>query len=97
MYFFNFSKNLPKIAVKKFVDELIKFESFLSEDNLYFYKNFTHIDINMMCLFNRLNDLKLIECLNTSKTPLMNNYWKNLQKRDSYKIFSTFTHNDDKQ
>ena len=85
MYFFNFSKNLPKIAVKKFVDELIKFESFLSEDNLYFYKNFTHIDINMMCLFNRLNDLKLIECLNTSKTPLMNNYWKNLQKRDSYK------------
>ena len=39
----------------------------------------------MMCLFNRLNDLKLIEFLNTSKTPLMNNYWMNLQKRDSYK------------
>lgn len=85
MYFFNFTKNLPKIGITKFVDELLKFEKYLSEDNSYFYKNFSHIDINMMCLFNRLNDLKLIECLNTSKTPLMNNYWMNLQKRDSYK------------
>ena len=85
MYFFNFSKNLPKIALNKFVDELIKFENYLSKDNLYFYKNFSHIDINMMCLFNRLSDLRLIECLNTSKTPLLKNYWKNLQKRDSYK------------
>ncbi len=85
MYFFNFTKNLPKIGITKFVDELLKFEKYLSKDNSYFYKNFSHIDINMMCLFNRLNDLKLIECLNTSKTPLMNNYWMNLQKRDSYK------------
>ena len=85
MYFFNFTKNLPKIGITKFVDELLKFEKYLSEDNSYFYKNFSHIDINMMCLFNRLNDLKLIKCLNTSKTPLMNNYWMNLQKRDSYK------------
>ena len=85
MYFFDLTKSLTKIAVKKFVDELIKFESYLSKDNLYFYKNFSHIDINMMCLFNRLNDLKLIECLNTPKTPLIKNYWKNLQQRDSYK------------
>tara|TARA_B100000886_G_scaffold333932_1_gene288731 strand:- start:34 stop:834 length:801 start_codon:yes stop_codon:yes gene_type:complete len=85
MYFFDLTKTLTKIAVKKFVDELIKFESYLSQDNLYFYKNFSHIDINMMCLFNRLNDLKLIECLNTKKTPLIKNYWKNLQQRDSYK------------
>ena len=85
MYFFDLTKSLTKIAVKKFVDELIKFESYLSKNNLYFYKNFSHIDINMMCLFNRLNDLKLIECLNTPKTPLIKNYWKNLQQRDSYK------------
>ena len=85
MYLFNFSKNLPKISVNKFVDELIRFENYLLKENLYFYKNFSHIDINMMCLFNRLNDLKLIECLNTSKTPLMKNYWKNLQERESYK------------
>ena len=85
MYFFDLTKSLTKIAVKKFVDELIKFESYLSKNNLYFYKNFSHIDINMMCLFNRLNDLKLIECLNTPKTPLIKNYWKNLQRRDSYK------------
>ena len=85
MYFLNFSKNLPKIGVKKFASELLNFENRLSKDNKYFYKTFSHIDINMMCLFNRLNDLKLIDCLHTSKTPLMNNYWKNLQKRDSYK------------
>ena len=85
MYFFDLTKSLTKIAVKKFVDELIKFESYLSKNNLYFYKNFSHIDINMMCLFNRLNDLKLIACLNTSKTPLISNYWKNLKQRDSYK------------
>ena len=39
----------------------------------------------MMCVFNRLEDLKLSEVITTNKTPLLQRYWKNLQKRDSYK------------
>ena len=30
-------------------------------------------------------DLKLSEVITTNKTPLLQRYWKNLQKRDSYK------------
>ena len=84
MYFFNFSKNLPKMGIKKFATELINFENRLSKNNKYFYKTFSHIDINMMCLFNRLKDLQLEDCLNTNKTPLIKRYWNHLKKRDSY-------------
>ena len=85
MYFFGVAKKFPNIAIKKFADELIKFEELLNEDNTYFYNEFSHIDINMMCVFNRLEDLKLSEVITTNKTPLLQRYWKNLQKRDSYK------------
>lgn len=84
MYFLNFSKNLPKIGVKKFASELLNFENRLSKDNKYFYKTFSHIDINMMCLFNRLKDLQLENCLITDKTPLIKRYWNHLQERNSY-------------
>ena len=84
MYFFNFSKNLPKMGIKKFASELINFENRLSNNNKYFYKTFSHIDINMMCLFNRLKDLQLENCLITDKTPLIKRYWNHLQKRNSY-------------
>ena len=84
MYLFNFTKNLPKVGIKKFVDELLKFENLLSNSNKYFYSDFSHIDINMMCIFNRLKDLQLEECINTDNTPNLRNYWKNLKNRDSY-------------
>ena len=84
MYFFNFSKKLPMIGIKKFVDELIKFENLLSEDNKYFYNDFSHIDINMMCVINRLKDLQLEECINTKYTPKIRKYWENLKNRESY-------------
>ena len=84
MYFFGAAKKFPNIAVKKFVDEILKFEEKLSEDNTYFTNKFSHIDINMMCVFNRLEDLKLGKTIETSKTPLMLKYWNNLKKRESY-------------
>ena len=84
MYFFNFSKKLPMIGIKKFVDELIKFENLLSKDNKYFYNDFSHIDINMMCVINRLKDLQLEECINTKYTPKIRKYWENLKNRESY-------------
>tara|TARA_B100000212_G_C27320715_1_gene509997 strand:+ start:420 stop:1220 length:801 start_codon:yes stop_codon:yes gene_type:complete len=84
MYFFNFSKKLPMIGIKKFVDELIKFENLLSNENKYFYSEFSHIDINMMCVINRLKDLRLEECINTKYTPKIQKYWENLKNRESY-------------
>ena len=84
MYFFNFSKKLPMIGIKKFVDELIKFENLLSNENKYFYSEFSHIDINMMCVINRLKDLQLEECINTKYTPKIRKYWENLKNRESY-------------
>ena len=84
MYFFGAAKKFPNIAVKKFVDEILKFEEKLSEDNTYFTNKFSHIDINMMCVFNRLEDLKLGKTIETSKTPLLLKYWNNLKKRESY-------------
>ena len=84
MYFFNFSKKLPMIGIKKFVDELIKFENLLSNDNKYFYSKFSHVDINMMCVINRLKDLQLEECINTKYTPKLKKYWENLKNRESY-------------
>ena len=39
----------------------------------------------MMCLFQRLKDLQLDECLKTNRTPLINKYWEKLRERDSYK------------
>ena len=84
MYFFGVAKKFPNIAIKKFVDEILKFEEKLSEDNTYFTNKFSHIDINMMCVFNRLEDLKLGKTIETSKTPLLSKYWNNLKKRESY-------------
>ena len=84
MYFFGAAKKFPNIAIKKFVDEILKFEEKLSEDNTYFTNKFSHIDINMMCVFNRLEDLKLGKTIETNKTPLMLKYWNNLKKRESY-------------
>ena len=84
MYFFGVAKKFPNIAIKKFVDEILKIEEKLSEDNTYFTNKFSHIDINMMCVFNRLEDLKLGKTIETSKTPLLLKYWNNLKKRESY-------------
>ena len=82
MYFSNFSKKSSKNRYKKkFASELINFENRLSKNNKYFYKTFSHIDINMMCLFNRLKDLQLENCLNTDRTPLIKRYWNHLQKK----------------
>ena len=70
---------------EEFWDDESGYMQLLNEDNTYFYNEFSHIDINMMCVFNRLEDLKLSEVITTNKTPLLQKYWKNLQKRDSYK------------
>ena len=85
MYFFGIASNMPKIGIKNFAKELLNIENCLTADNEFFYESFSHVDINMMCLFQRLKDLQLDECLRTNKTPLIKKYWEKLRERDSYK------------
>ena len=84
MYFGNPSKKIPFMGVNNYVDEIIKLENLFSDGRNFFYKTFSHIDINLMCVFNRLIDLDLEETI-SHKTPFIYEYWKNLQLRNSYK------------
>ena len=84
MYFGNPSKKIPFMGVNNYVDEIIKLENLFSDGRNFFYKTFSHIDINLMCVFNRLIDLGLEETI-SYKTPFIYEYWKNLQLRNSYK------------
>ena len=86
MYFFGIAKNMPKAGIKNFVKELVSLENILSDENEFFYGDFSHVDINMMCLFHRLKDLQLEDALYTNRTPLIKNYWESLKNRESYKM-----------
>ena len=84
MYFGNPSKKISFMGVNNYVDEIIKLENLFSDGRNFFYKTFSHIDIKLMCVFNRLIDLGLEETI-SYKTPFIYEYWKNLQLRNSYK------------
>ncbi len=84
MYFGNPSKKIPFMGVNNYVDEIIKLEDLFSDGRNFFYKTFSHIDINLMCVFNRLIDLGLEETV-SYKTPFIYEYWRNLKSRNSYK------------
>ena len=86
MYLFGIAKNMPKAGIKNFVKELVSLENILSDENEFFYGDFSHVDINMMCLFHRLKDLQLEDALYTNRTPLIKNYWESLKNRESYKM-----------
>ena len=84
MYFGNPSKKIPFMGVNNYVDEILKLEKLFSDGRTFFYNIFSHVDINLMCVFNRLIDLGLEETI-SYKTPFIYEYWKNLQLRNSYK------------
>ena len=83
MYFGNPSKKIPFMGVNNYVDEIIKLEKLFSDGRNFFYNTFSHIDINLMCVFNRLVDLGLEETV-SHKTPFIYEYWKKLRSRNSY-------------
>jgi len=83
MYFGNPSKKIPFMGVNNYVDEIIKLEKLFSDGRNFFYNTFSHVDINLMCVFNRLVDLGLEETI-SHKTPFIYEYWKKLKSRDSY-------------
>ena len=92
MYFGNPSKKIPFMGVNNYVDEILKLEKLFSDGRTFFYNTFSHVDINLMCVFNRLIDLGLEETV-SYKTPFINRYWRNLKSRKSYKegILSYYT------
>ena len=83
MYFGNPSKKIPFMGVNNYVDEIIKLEKLFSDGRYFFYNTFSHVDINLMCVFNRLVDLGLEETV-SHKTPSIYEYWENLKSRNSY-------------
>ena len=84
MYFGNPSKRIPFMGVNNYVDEILKLEKLFSDGRAFFYNTFSHVDINLMCVFNRLIDLGLEETL-SYKTPFIRKYWENLKSRNSYR------------
>ena len=83
MYFGNPSKKIPFMGVNNYVDEIIKLEKLFSDGRSFFYNTFSHVDINLMCVFNRLVDLGLEETV-SHKTPFIYDYWEKLKSRNSY-------------
>ena len=83
MYFGNPSKKIPFMGVNNYVDEIIKLEKLFSDGRSFFYNTFSHVDINLMCVFNRLVDLGLEKTV-SHKTPFIYDYWKKLKSRNSY-------------
>ena len=83
MYFGNPSKKIPFMGVNNYVDEIIKLEKLFSDGRNFFYNTFSHVDINLMCVFNRLVDLGLEETV-SHKTPFIHEYWEKLKSRNSY-------------
>ncbi len=83
MYFGNPSKKIPFMGVNNYVDEIIKLEKLFSDGRNFFYNTFSHVDINLMCVFNRLVDLGLEETV-SHKTPFIYEYWEKLKSRNSY-------------
>ena len=84
MYFGNPSKKIPFMGIKNYVDEILKLEKLFSDGRTFFYDTFSHVDINLMCVFNRLTDLGLEKTV-SYKTPFIFKYWNNLKSRKSYK------------
>ena len=86
MYFGNPTKKFPNMGIKKYVREILKLEKTFSDGREFFFNSFSHVDINLMCVFNRLVDVGLEQTILSNSTPHLSRYWDKLKLRDSYKI-----------
>ena len=86
MYFGNPTKKFPNMGIKKYVREILKLEKTFSDGREFFFNSFSHVDINLMCVFNRLIDVGLEQTILSNRTPHLSTYWDKLKLRDSYKI-----------
>ena len=84
MYFASLKDRIGPLAYKGFAEGILELEKNLPEDG-FLFGDFTHADINLMCCFYRLQDLRLDSVLEMTELPKINAYWQNLKARDSYK------------
>ncbi len=85
MKFFNIQKPVAERCYEVLVKSLMEIEKNLAQSGPYFLGKFSHIDINLMCCFHRLEDVRLGKLLELEKLPNISNYWKLLKSRKSFK------------
>ena len=85
MKFFNIHKPVAASSYKVLVRSLMDIEQNLGNTGPYFLGKFSHIDINLMCCFHRLTDVKLEKILEIEELPNIKKYWELLKSRESYK------------
>jgi len=83
MYFTSLKDRIGPLAYKGFVEGILELEKNLSSDE-YLFGDFSHADINLMCCFYRLQDLRLDSILEMPELPRINSYWQKLKNRESY-------------
>ena len=81
MYFASLKDRIGPLAYKGFADGILELENNLPEDG-FLFGDFSHADINLMCCFYRLQDLRLDSVLEMTELPKINAYWQNLKARD---------------
>jgi glutathione S-transferase len=85
MKFFNIQKPVAARYYKALSRSLLDIEKHLENSGPYFLGKFSHIDINLMCCFHRLSDVKLEKILEIDELPNIKKYWELLKSRESYK------------
>lgn len=85
MKFFNIQKPVAAQSYKVLAKSLVEIEANLAKSGPFFLGKFSHIDINLMCCFHRLTDVKLNKLLDSENLPHLSKYWKLLKGRESYK------------
>ena len=85
MKFFNIQKPITARCYKVLVESLFDIEKNLEDSGPYFLGKFSHIDINLMCCFHRLSDVRLEKILEIEELPNIKKYWELLKNRESYK------------
>ena len=85
MKFFNIQKPVAAQSYKVLAKSLVEIEANLAKSGPFFLGKFSHIDINLMCCFHRLTDVKLNKLLDSENLPHLSKYWKLLKSRESYK------------
>ena len=84
MKFFNVHKPIAASSYKVLARSLMDIEKNLENSGPYFLGKFSHIDINLMCCFHRLSDVRLEQLLEIEELPNIKKYWELLKTRDSY-------------
>ncbi|MEM8936923.1 MAG: glutathione S-transferase family protein [Pseudomonadota bacterium] len=85
MYFTPLAKRFPQTAFDGFVRELLDIEKLLSDGREYLLEEYSHADINIMCVFHRINEVRLGKMLEMQELPHIARYWERLKQRPGYK------------